>query len=170
MTQEVVRSERWRVLVIDPGELGCGQGKKKVNPRKLERGSLMRPAGGWGVRSGAEPGCFQAATPMCVVKQLGKRKLLLKPQIQLRQCWRSSWLCPSFSDQAASHLANRKELQGATHNGRLLQAKGGRARKIFLAKRELFQARSLSCPLVQARGISAEYPTSADQVVPHGLV
>lgn len=57
-----------KVLAMDPGELGCGQGKKKVNLRKQERRSLMRPAGGWGVRGRSEPGSSQAATPVRVVK------------------------------------------------------------------------------------------------------
>lgn len=47
---------QWGVEEEEDGELGRGEGKRKVNLRESERGTQMRLAGGWCVRGRAEPG------------------------------------------------------------------------------------------------------------------
>ena len=63
-------------------------------------------------------------------------------------------------NRAASHLANRKELQRAEQNGRLLKAEVGRDRKERLPRHSL----------KDGRGYQVDYLTSTDQEIPDRLV
>lgn len=66
-------------------------------------------------------------------------------------------------------LADSKELQGAGQNGRLLEAEGGRARKLLWQSR-LSQARLPPFGGRQVSVCQADYLTSAGQIIPDGLV
>jgi len=65
-------------------------------------------------------------------------------------------------NQAAFHLANRKELQGAVQNGRLLQAEGSRKRDIS-NKEWIVSGKVTRVTFLWGKGVGV---TRADQVIP----
>lgn len=66
--------------------------------------------------------------------------------------------------QAASHLADRKELRGAMQNGRLSQAEGGRIRMLYRQRAGCLWQGHL--PLGDDGVYEVDNLTSMDQVIP----
>ena len=67
-------------------------------------------------------------------------------------------------NQAASRLADRKELQGAVQNERLSGAQGSGSMEVILAESGLAVARSFS--LEDVRVCQSDCLTTAEQVMP----
>ena len=61
-------------------------------------------------------------------------------------------------NQAASHLADRKELQKAVHNERILQAERSNDKEVILGKKVDWLLQDY-CPFGDPRGLSGRLPT-----------